>query len=106
MDSVEKLARIEELRAESRVMLEALARDGVGDLGMGGARVELLIEALLPWEDGKNDARLDMELKWEEHANRILAQVAEQVGRAKILHGVSGNQLGLVSPPGSNGHHR
>lgn len=102
MDEAEKLARIEALRADSRSKFEGLARDGVTEIpGLGASRLEVVIEALLPWEDGTNHRRLDMELKWETHANEVLSQVVEQVNRAKLLQGVGTNGMGRVPP--SNG---
>jgi hypothetical protein len=89
MDAAEKLARLKELRADSGQKLQALARQGVGDLGMGHMRTEMLIEALWPWEDGTNEVRIDFELTWEEKANEVLTQVTDQVGRAKLLQGVT-----------------
>ena len=94
MDPAEKLAAIEELRADSRTKLEVVSRAGIQEIPLGMARLEMLIEAILPWEGGTNDARLDLELQWEQHANGVLTQIAEQVTRAKLLQGVNGVNLG------------
>lgn len=100
MDHDEKLARLAELRTDSRAKLEALQREGVGDVGLGFARLELFIETLWPWEEGNNETRLDFELVWEEQANVALGTVGEQVARMKLLQGV---QVGPPPKPSVNG---
>lgn len=94
MEPDEKRAAIEELREDSRTKLEAVSRAGIQEIPLGMARLEMLIEAILPWEGGTNEARLDLELRWETHANAILTQIVEQVTRATLLQGVNGVNLG------------
>ncbi len=98
MDNQEKLAKIEKLRRDSKTRIEDLARSGVGDFGLGNMRLELLIEHLLPWSED-NDARLDMEVDWEERANEALRNAQEQIARMKLTQGIS-----LVPNQSSNGH--
>lgn len=88
MEASEKRDRIEELRVDSKAKLEVLGRQGLGDIGLGFVRLEMLIEFLMPWDDGTNEARLDFELRWEEHANTVLSKVMDQMGKAKLLQGV------------------
>lgn len=99
MDAAEKLARILDLRAASQSKLAGLARMGVGDIGLGLARLETVVEAMLPWEDGTNEARLDLELGWEERVTAVLEQVELQATRAKLLAGVD-----IAPPQSTNGH--
>jgi hypothetical protein len=95
VEAPEKQVRIEQLRTESKAMLEELVRQGFGDIGLGFVRFEMFIEAAMPWDDGNNEARVDFELRWEEHANKVLNQVMGQVNKAKLLQGV-----GLAPPNG------
>ncbi len=98
MDAAEKLARILELRKASQAKLQGLAQMGVGDIGLGLARLETVVEALLPWDDGKNEARLDLELGWEERVTAVLEEVEVQASRARLLHGVD-----MAPPQSTNG---
>lgn len=94
MDDMEK---VKELRDKNKELLQALAREGVGEIPLGQARLEMLIEAVLPWDDGNNTARVAMELKWETYAHDLLTELVDQVRRAKLLQGVN------LSPAPRNG---
>lgn len=95
----EKLAKLDVLRKGNVGLLQALARDGVPNIDLGGARLEILIEFLLPYEAGTNERRLDFELVWEIKANEALQNVAREVARAKLTQGVS-----MAPQPTANGH--
>ena len=89
MDIAEKVAEIEALRRDSRAKMTVLMRHGLNDVGLGEARLEMFIEALMPWDGGANEARVEFEHRWETMANQALGGVVEQIGRAKLLEGVS-----------------
>ncbi len=96
-----KLAQLDALRQDSIGVLQSLARDGVPNIDLGGARLEILIEFLLPHEEGANERRLDFELIWETKANEALQNVSREVARAKLTQGIN-----LVPPAPVNGHGR
>jgi hypothetical protein len=98
-DIAVKLAELAQLRESSMALLAALTREGMGNLDLGGARLEILVEALLPWDEGKNEARVDFELAWEKAANGALEELKSQLVKAKLTQGVS-----LVPPSPPNGH--
>lgn len=93
----DKLVELDRLRKASVDVLQSLARDGVPNIDLGSARLELFIEFLLP-SDADDERRIDFELIWEEKANEVLQSVAREVVRAKLTQGI-----GLV-PPAVNGH--
>lgn len=97
MDIAEQVAEIEALRKDSRAKLTVLMRNGLSDVGLGEARLEMFIEALMPWDDGANQERVDFEHRWEKMANQALSGVVDQIGRAKLLEGVA-------VPPRMNGN--
>jgi hypothetical protein len=97
MDLADKVAEIEKLRQDSRAKITVLARNGLGDIGLGEARLEMFIEALMPWQDGANEERVEFEHRWESIANKALSDVVDQLGRAKLVQGVT-------MPPRVNGH--
>lgn len=95
----QKLALLDDLRRSSTEVLQGLARDGVPNIDLGGARLEILIEFLLPYESGLNERRIDFELIWETKANEALQNVSKEVARAKLTQGIS-----MVPPSPPNGH--
>lgn len=99
MDLSEKLAHLHQLRADSAQVVEGLNREGMGNINLGSGRLEMFIEAVLPWADGTNEARVDFEIQWEEAANTALTELRSQVVAAKLTQGIS-----LVPPQGPNGH--
>lgn len=94
-----KLVELAALRESSVTLLATLTREGLGNLDLGGARVEILVEALLPWNDGQNEDRVDFELTWEKAANAALEELRSQIAKAKLTQGIS-----LVPPSPPNGH--
>lgn len=101
MEIEEKAAEIKGLRLSSREIVEQLNRYPMPPLSLQAQRMETFIEALMPWEDGTNEARVDMELAWERTANRLLADLLENVeanlARAKLMGGVD---MPMPPPPG------
>lgn len=97
MNIEEQVAEIEALRKDSRAKMTVLMRHGIGDVGLGEARLEMFIEALMPWSSGANQERVEFEHRWETMANQALSGVVDQIGRAKLLEGVS-------MPPRVNGN--
>lgn len=95
----QKLEELDRLRQASGLILQSLARDGVPGIDLGGARLELFIEFLMPYESGTNERRLDFELIWETKANEALQNVVKEVARQKLTQGIN-----LVAPSGPNGH--
>jgi len=95
----DKLAELAKLRESSMEILQGLQRDGVGELSLGNARMEMFIECILPWGTGGNEMRVDFELTWERKVAEVLEQVRSDVARAKLTQGVS-----LVPPVSANGH--
>lgn len=100
MELTEKLDHLQVLRQSNSALLIGLTREGMGDISMGMARMEMLIEALLPWGDGDNEARIDFEVGWETKAHEVLNSLQAEIARAKLTQGVH-----LASVPGTpNGH--
>lgn len=93
------LEQIEKLRADSKILIENLASNGIGDFGLGNLRLELLIEHLMPWSNS-NTTRLQFEMEWEQRANNALREAQEQVSRMKLTQGVP-----LIPNLNSNGLH-
>lgn len=97
----EKATEIKALRDSSRALVEQLNRYPLPPLSLQAQRMETVIEALMPWADGTNEARVDMELDWERKANRLLADLLEnveaQLARAKLMGGVD---MPMPPPPG------
>ncbi len=99
MELSEKLAELDALRADSAQVMEGLTREGMGNINLGSGRLEMFIEAAMPWAEGTNEARVDFELAWEKAANTALTELRSQVVAAKLTQGIS-----MVPPSGPNGH--
>jgi len=94
------LAELLELREDSAKVMESLTREGMGNINLGTGRLEMFIEAVMPWAAGTNEKRVDFELQWEKAANQAITELCSQVAAAKLTQGIS-----LVPPAPPNGHH-